>query len=102
VYLTDLPGQNRKPPAAVKADDPVMRAEAEIYVDQCAAWYMLSGAGIARMFPALKDSSAVLAGPSGLLAARGDQRRARGVHHGGADRAGLAGSSTMTRSPRAI
>ena len=45
-----------------------MRAGAEVYIDQCAACHTLSGAGIARMFPALKDSPSVLSDrPDSLL-----------------------------------
>lgn len=55
-YLLDEPVPNEKPPQAVSAQDPVMRAGQAIYVDQCAACHTMDGGGIARLLPTLKSS----------------------------------------------
>jgi mono/diheme cytochrome c family protein len=55
-YLLDQPGSNRAAPAAVASEDPVMRAGAAIYADECSACHTMSGAGIARLLPTLRGS----------------------------------------------
>lgn len=56
MYLLDQRGSNEAPPPPLAAQDPVMRAGAAIYVDQCSACHTMNGTGIARMLPALKGS----------------------------------------------
>jgi mono/diheme cytochrome c family protein len=60
VYLKDMRA-GLKPPAALAATDPGMVAGAALYADNCSACHMKQGEGVARMFPALKDSGSALA-----------------------------------------
>jgi mono/diheme cytochrome c family protein len=57
-YLKSLPGQNQTP-KPVSDTETAMRAGKAIFTDECAACHDSSGTGIAKMFPALKDSPAV-------------------------------------------
>jgi mono/diheme cytochrome c family protein len=66
-YLKSLPGQDQAP-KPVAGTEAAMRAGKAIFVDQCNACHMPSGAGIPNMFPALKDSPAVQsADPTNLI-----------------------------------
>jgi len=58
VYLKDLPGQAATA-AAVSADSPTMQAGVAIYQDECSACHSRSGAGVPRLFPALKGAPTV-------------------------------------------
>lgn len=76
-YLLDQPGSNRAAPAAVASEDPVMQAGAAIYADECSACHTMSGAGIARLLPALKGSPFVQqANPLSLIHVTLDGTRA--------------------------
>jgi mono/diheme cytochrome c family protein len=67
VYLKSLPGQNQAP-KPVADTDPAMRAGKAIFIDQCGACHSPSGTGIAKMFPALKNSPSVQsANPANLI-----------------------------------
>ena len=46
-------------PAAVSRSDPAMQVGAAVYLDSCAACHTQSGAGIARLFPALAHAAAI-------------------------------------------
>jgi mono/diheme cytochrome c family protein len=55
-YLKDQPGGSNKP-APLPESNPQMVAGEAIYRDQCAACHQIDGKGVARLFPALADSS---------------------------------------------
>jgi mono/diheme cytochrome c family protein len=59
-YLKSLPGQNEAA-TAVPENQPAMRAGQAIFSDQCKACHSPSGAGVPKMFPALKQSASVQA-----------------------------------------
>ncbi|BAF88718.1 putative cytochrome-c oxidase protein [Azorhizobium caulinodans ORS 571] len=61
-YLKDRPSAPAAPaPKPLPAEDPVMKAGLAVYQDNCSACHVSTGAGIARLFPALKDSAVVQA-----------------------------------------
>lgn len=60
VYLKDMRA-DLTPPEAIAATDARMTTGAALYADNCSACHMKQGQGVARMFPALKDSGSVLA-----------------------------------------
>lgn len=67
IYLKSLPGHNEVP-KPVAENDAAMRAGKAIFVDECAACHASVGTGVAKMFPALKDSPAVQsADPTDLI-----------------------------------
>ncbi len=59
VYLKDQPAPHEEAPTPLAANDPVMRAGAAIYADNCAACHTAAGTGMPRLFPALKGSAVV-------------------------------------------
>jgi mono/diheme cytochrome c family protein len=61
VYLKDQPARDAKPQRPVSEQDAMMRAGHAIYVDNCSACHTATGAGISRLFSALKDNPAVQA-----------------------------------------
>jgi mono/diheme cytochrome c family protein len=68
VYLKAQPAVSRQPGGPVQATDPAMQAGAAVYADQCAACHAMSGNGVARLFPALKNSGSVQSDdPTSLL-----------------------------------
>ncbi len=70
-YLKDLPAVTPAVSAApaLPETDPVMVAGKAIYLDNCSACHVSSGAGVARMFPALRGNAVVQA-PDGSTLVR--------------------------------
>jgi mono/diheme cytochrome c family protein len=58
-YLKDQPAAGPAAPQPVAAGDATMKLGQAIYVDACAACHTMGGAGIARLFPALKGMPTV-------------------------------------------
>lgn len=58
VYLKDQPGKAERP-QPLAADTAKMKSGAAIYQDACAACHTASGAGIAELFPPLRQNSIV-------------------------------------------
>lgn len=68
VYLKDQSPAETPAPQAVAASDPVMKAGAAIYGDQCSACHKFDGGGVAEMFPALHVAPSVRAvDPTSLI-----------------------------------
>ena len=60
-YLKDRPAPPATTVTALPADDPRMLAGAAVYADTCAACHGDDGGGVARLYPALRDSAVVQA-----------------------------------------
>jgi mono/diheme cytochrome c family protein len=58
VYLKSVPGLDHAV-TPIAADTPAMQAGHAIYVDSCSACHTQGGAGIPRLYPALKDAATV-------------------------------------------
>lgn len=56
VYLKSLKGEEKAPPAPLKADNPQMVTGKAIYFDRCSACHTSSGKGEKNIFPQLADS----------------------------------------------
>ncbi len=68
VYLKDQSMPESPAPRAVDASDPVMKAGAAIYRDQCSACHKLDGSGVDDLFPALNAAPSVRAlDPTSLI-----------------------------------
>ena len=68
VYLKDQTPPETPAPQAVAESDPVMKAGAAIYRDQCSACHKLDGGGVPDMFPALHAAPSVRAAdPTSLI-----------------------------------
>jgi mono/diheme cytochrome c family protein len=67
-FLKSQPAGDNQAGQAIAANDPVMQAGASIYTDECSACHTPEGAGVARLFPTLKDSPLVRsAEPTSLI-----------------------------------
>jgi len=58
-YLKDMPAPHQPAAQAIVTTDPAMKAGQAIYVDNCSACHGGAGAGVAKLFPPLKDSAIV-------------------------------------------
>jgi mono/diheme cytochrome c family protein len=58
-FLKSQPAGGNPRGQAMAAGDPIMRAGAAIYTDECSACHTPGGAGVSRLFPALKGSPLV-------------------------------------------
>ena len=60
-YLKDAPSTGSESASAPNVDKAAMTRGAALYVDQCTGCHMEDGAGLAQVFPPLKNSAAVQA-----------------------------------------
>ena len=61
-YLKDMPAANvQSTTKTIEGDNQALSRGEALYVDNCTGCHMENGAGIAQIFPSLKDSSAVQA-----------------------------------------
>ena len=68
VYLKDQPAPKNAPPAPLAGSSALMRAGGAIYQDNCSACHTPNGAGVARLFPALRGNALVQSDdPTGSL-----------------------------------